>query len=269
MGGLHVLTERARLARVATTAATEADASSATKDTAATAATRGRRRRSRTSLDTGVADVARSRTPVGRHDGAAEAASHAGTRADGRDTGATGGDVYRAVVNAERSLLLDCLLLPPGWVAVEEAELLLRLAVMRHFVLVLTTLLGKSTSAIMDPLVAVDLFSPGAGQGAAAAASAAVLHGADRGGTVEATGKDEGTASRTGRGVDDRIDSRLSRRFMTCQPSELALVRFPRSASRVYRGRGAVIPGTCIGSDEGGLLASCLPGCCRSGRRWG
>lgn len=237
VGGLHLLTKRARLARVATTAAAEADASSATKNTAATAATGGRGRRRRTALDAGVADVAGSRTPVGRHNGTAQAASHAGTRAECRETSAAGGNVDRAVIDAQGSLLLNCLLLPPSWVAVEQAQLLLRLPIVGHFVLILASLLSKSTSAIVDPLVTVDLFSPGAGQGATAAAATVVLDGTDWGGTVEATrGKDEGAASGTGGGVDDRVYARLPRRFMTCQPSELARVRFPRSASRVLRG---------------------------------
>lgn len=71
--------------------------------------------------------------------------------------GTAGPEVRRPVVNGRLTLLLESLLLPPRRVSVEEAELLQALAVVRHLVLVLATPLGESTSAVVDPLVAVDL----------------------------------------------------------------------------------------------------------------
>lgn len=129
--------------------------------------------------------------------------------------------------------------------------------------LVLTTLLGESTGAIVDPLVTVDLLAASAGDSAAATV---VLNGTGRRGTVETTtGKDERTAAGTRRGVDNAVDPRLSFGVVPCQPSELSW-RFAPSASWTW---GWAVPGKCIESDESGLLACCLPGCCRSGRRWG
>lgn len=228
-GRRHVLTERARLARVATTAATKADTASTTEDTAAGPSSR--RRRSRASLDSRITDVTRSRTPVGRHDGAAETTAHAGAGSKAGETSTAGAEVHRAVVNGKRALLVEGLLLPPGWVSVEETQLLLGLSVVRHLVLVFAPLLGERTSAVVDPLVTVDLLSAGA---AGAGAATVVLDGAGRGGAVEtARGKNErAAAARTGRGVDDGINSRLSYVVMICQPSE-RLRRFKLSASWV------------------------------------
>ena len=51
---------------------------------------------------------------------------------------------------------LGLVLLPPGGVAVEEAELVLGDLVKGHLVLILTSLLGEGADALVYPLVAVD-----------------------------------------------------------------------------------------------------------------
>lgn len=58
---------------------------------------------------------------------------------------------------ADRTHALGLHLLPPGGVAVEQAQLLLGLLVVGHLVLVLAALLGEGAGAVVDPLVAVDL----------------------------------------------------------------------------------------------------------------
>lgn len=93
------------------------------------------------------------------------------------------GDDHGAMVDAEGSLLLDGLLLPPGRVCMGQAQTPLGLSVVRHLVLVLAALLGEGTGSVVDPLVTVDLLTAGA----ASAAAAVVLDGADRSGAFEAT----------------------------------------------------------------------------------
>lgn len=263
-GGFFSLTERARLARAAATAATKADTTSATKDTAAGCGSRGRR--SRAVLDARITNVTRARTPVGRNDSGAQTTSHAGARTKRREAGTAGSEADGAIVDRQRTLLVEGLLLPPRGVSVEQAQLLLGLSVVRHLVLVLAALLGKGASSVMDPLVTVDLFT--AGTAAAGAATAVVLEGASRGVAVETTGgKNERVAAAgSGRRVDNGVDPRLSHEVITCQPSERSCAARTVGIMGFGDGRSQ---GHVLGSDESGLLASCLPGCCRSRRRWG
>lgn len=176
-----------------------------------------------------------TRTPVGRDHGTAETTANAGARSKAGETSTAGAEVHRAVVNGKRALLVEGLFLPPRRVAVEQAQLLLGLAIVGHLVLVFAPLLGESTSAVVDPLIAVDLLAAGA---VCAGAATVVLEGAGRGGAIEtARGKNEGAVpAGTGRGVDDGINSRLSYVVMTCQPSEHSR-GFERSASRVWGAR--------------------------------
>lgn len=262
-GRVLSLTERARLARIATTAAAKADTASTAKDTAAASGSRGRR--SGTGLDARLTDGTGTGTPVRRDHSTAEPTAHAGAGSEAGETSTAGAEVDGAVVDGQGTLLVERLLLPPGRISVEQAKLLLGLAIMGHLVLVLAPLLGKSTGSVVDPFIAVDFLPAGA---AAAAATAVMLDGASRGGAVEATGgKDEGVAAAgTGRGVDDRIDPRLSYEVMTCQSSERSCALRTVGIMGFGGGRSQ---GHVLGSDESGLLASCLPGCCRSRRRWG
>lgn len=172
-----------------------------------------------------------TRAPVGRDHGAAETTANAGAGSKAGEASTAGAEVHRAVVNGKRALLVEGLLLPPRRVAVEQAQLLLGLAIMRHLVLVFAPLLGESTSTVVDPFIAIDLLAAGA---ACAGAATVVLEGAGRGGAIEtARGKNEGAVpAGTGRGVDDGINSRLSYFVIICQPSE-RLRRFEQSASWV------------------------------------
>lgn len=69
-------------------------------------------------------------------------------------------DCSRDVNDYEQPLLLDLLLHAPLQVLVERAEPLQALSVVGHLVLVFTALLGECTSAVVDPLVAVDVPLP-------------------------------------------------------------------------------------------------------------
>lgn len=191
--GLRLLTERARLARGATTAAAEADAATATKTAAAAAASGGGSGRG-SALDTAIADVTSTRTPVGRNYGAAQATAENTSRNRSREAATGGTDANRAVVDSQRTLLLNSLLLPPGRVSVEQAQLLLGLTIVGHLMLVLATLLGEGASAIVDPLVAVDLLATGAAAGCSAA-MALGGQGAVRGAIKAAGGQDESAAA--------------------------------------------------------------------------
>ena len=215
-GGLCLLTERARLARVATTSAAKADGATSTNDAAVTAS---RRRGCRASVDTGVTDRTRTGTPVGGHDSGAQTTSHARTGTEASKSSTTGTETDRTIIDGQRALLLDRLLLPPARVSVEQAQLLLGLSVVRHLVLVLAALLGEGAGSVVDPLVAVDLLAPGAAAGAGAVA--VLGQGTGRGSSVEAAGRqDEGTTAGAGGRIDNRVDARLSCGVVTCQPSE-------------------------------------------------
>lgn len=91
-GGPELLTERTGLTRVATTTATEAEIATAAEDAAATANDGSRR-------TTGLTNVGRTRTPVGRDGSAAQAAAEATSRETASEAGTAGTDANGAVVN--------------------------------------------------------------------------------------------------------------------------------------------------------------------------
>ncbi|KAJ0103763.1 zinc finger protein [Diaporthe amygdali] len=109
------------LARIATTAAAGADAATATK-TAAAAGASGWGSGRGSVLDTAIAYVTSIRTPFGRNNGAAEAAAENTSRNGRREATTAGTDAHRAVVDSQRTLLLNRLLLPPGRVSVEQPQ---------------------------------------------------------------------------------------------------------------------------------------------------
>jgi len=69
--------------------------------------------------------LARDRHVVGENDRAAMAASQARAGGKAREDGATGSEVHGAVIDGLGTLLLQGEFLPPGRVAVEEAQRLL------------------------------------------------------------------------------------------------------------------------------------------------
>ena len=159
---------------------------------------------------------------IGRTNGRATTTTSAtrrrrSTTSTSTSTATAGGDADRAVVERGRRavLLLGEELLPPGRVAVEQAQHLLGLAVVGHLVLELAALLGEGAGAVVDPLVAVDLVAAvvvvGVGRSAGDGARGVAVVDAS-GGVGEddgACGWAGGAMGAVGRGGDDGVNAVL------------------------------------------------------------